>query len=574
MINQYGFLKDLNEQQQKICTSTDNYILTACPGSGKTRTVTYRLAYLSKKYNSSNKLNIAITFTNKAADEIESRLQNLIGDKKSVWTGTIHQFCMKFIIRPYAMYHEKLKKGYTIIDEYISSEYQYGIIKKKGINRPFNLNENYTGKEDVLKKYYEMISERKEIDYDKILIYSKELLQNNRFIASQIGGIIRSIHVDEYQDTNENQYIILSEIIKGNMDINILFVGDTNQAIYRGLGGVAKTAAQIRHLFLIDFVEDCLSGCYRSTNQIVNYYKKFEVNQTNAYSRASIKNNEGIIYYNYSIEKDDLVVFISNIIKKRLEEGIDEGNICIVAPIWALIYPVATKLKEILPDCNFDAPSVVPIKYDPLNVYYLIAYILFTRNFHRGFVRRKFSKIILDILKNDYNCSIDEKVTNFDILKVINTTQYIENNGMQTIQNSINEVFQFLNIRIEGKLKDIYDKFFKNTEDRLNKFKLDFKCSSIERSLCERKGIVISTIHGIKGEEFNTVIGFGLLNGYLPNWSYIMEDDLIPLRLDESKKMLYVLCSRAKENLYLFSEKGYFTRTRKEYEPTSELIYL
>lgn len=572
MINQYGFLKDLNEQQQKICTSTDNYILTACPGSGKTMTVTYRLAYLSKKYKDSNKLNIAITFTNKAADEIESRLQKLTGDTKKVWTGTIHQFCMKFVIRPYAMYHEKLKKGFTIIDEYVTSGYQYGIISQMGIKRPFKLSDDYEGKEDVLKTYYEIISEKKEIDYDKILVYSKELLQNNRFVASQIGGIIRSIHVDEYQDTNENQYIILSEIIKKNRDINILFVGDTNQAIYRSLGGVAKTATQIRHLFPIYFVEDCLSGCYRSTSRIVNYYKNFEVNQTNAYSRASIKNKEGVINYNYSKDKDTLAVSIANIIKKRLEEGIAESNICIVAPTWYLIFPVAAKLKEILTDCNFDAPCVVPIKYDPLNVYYLIAYILFTRDLHRGFVRRKFSKSILDILKNDYACSIDEKVTNLDILKIINTTKYIENNGKQTIQNVIKELFQFLNIAIEGKLKDIYDKFFQKTENRLNTYDLDFKCSSIVRSLYERKGIVISTIHGIKGEEFDTVIGFGLLNGYLPNWSYFMKNDLKPLRVDESKKMLYVLCSRAKENLYLFSEKGYFTRAGREYEPTNELF--
>ena len=87
----------------------------------------------------------------------------------------------------------------------------------------------------------------------------------------------------------------------------------------------------------------------------------------------------------------------------------------------------------------------------------------------------------------------------------------------------------------------------------------------------EKSGIVINTIHGVKGEEYTTVIAFGLLNGMLPNWSYILQEDKMPLRESETKKLLYVLSSRAKENLFLFSEKGYFTRGGTEYTPTDEL---
>lgn len=105
-----SFLNDLNTKQQEVCQSPSNFILTACPGSGKTRTITYRLAYLQQKYPSSRKYNIAITYTNRAAEEIESRLDSLGIDTSSIWTGTIHQFCMHFIIRPYAMYSDRLRK--------------------------------------------------------------------------------------------------------------------------------------------------------------------------------------------------------------------------------------------------------------------------------------------------------------------------------------------------------------------------------------------------------------------------------------------------------------------------------
>ena len=87
----------------------------------------------------------------------------------------------------------------------------------------------------------------------------------------------------------------------------------------------------------------------------------------------------------------------------------------------------------------------------------------------------------------------------------------------------------------------------------------------------EKSGIVINTIHGIKGEEYTTVIAFGLLNGMLPNWSYIIQNSKKQLRTNETNKLLYVLASRAKENLFLFSEKGHLTKSQNEYTPTDEL---
>ena len=103
-MGEYDFLDDLNEKQKLVCVNEDNFILTACPGSGKTRTLTYRLAYLCKKFVGSRFLNIAITYTNRAAEEIEERLIDLNVETSSIWIGTIHSFCLNFIVSELKFY--------------------------------------------------------------------------------------------------------------------------------------------------------------------------------------------------------------------------------------------------------------------------------------------------------------------------------------------------------------------------------------------------------------------------------------------------------------------------------------
>jgi superfamily I DNA/RNA helicase len=568
MQHNYEFLKDLNDIQKSICVSNDNFILTACPGSGKTRTITYRIAYLAVKYNESKKLNIAITYTNRAADEIENRLLNMSISTHNVWTGTIHQFCMKFIIRPYSMYHEKLSKGYTIIDEYVKEKYIKVIAEELG-NKSY-VKELYKNS-DVMGKYYAKIEQNKEIDFELILQYSQELIEENSFIAQNVASIIRSIHVDEYQDTNERQYKILASIINVHKDINLLFVGDVNQAIYRNLGGVAKSAKEIRNLFHINFTEKCLDGCYRSTQRIVDYYVNYEVAPTGVFSVSETRDADGIIKFDSTVHKDELSVRIAEIVREELGKDIPEEEICIVAPQWYQIYPMANKLRKILPHSNFDAPDITPIKYDPLNIFCLIAKLLFTQKGGHALLRRKVADEILIILKEDYGFIISEKVSKLEILKAINATQFTIDDGVLTLKNAISNVIGILQIKKNGNIEKIYNQFFEKIDSRLTEYKLPYDCEAMVRSFKEKNGIVINTIHGIKGEEYKTVIGFDLLNGHLPHWDYIMKPELKELKQEETNKMLYVLCSRSKENLYLFSETGRTTNKGTAYRTTDEL---
>ena len=569
MGNNYGFLQDLNDTQRAVCESIENFVLTACPGSGKTRTITYRLAYLAEKYKESKKINIAITYTNRAADEIESRLIDMEINPCNVWTGTIHQFCIKFIIRPFSLYHKQLSKGYRIIDEYVKDEYVKAIADELGIKK-YYVKELYKN-QVVMGLYIAKIAQNKEIDFDLILRYSLELIAENDFVAQNVADIIRSIHVDEYQDTNERQYMILAAIIKANRDINLLFVGDVNQAIYRNLGGVAKSAKEIRDLIPINFIEKCLDGCYRSTQRIVNYYVNYEIAETGVYSASKCKDNNGIIKFDSAVHKEELPDKITEIVRGELANGIQEEDICVVAPQWYQIYPMANRLRKLLPDNNFDAPDISPIKYDPLNVFFLIAKLLFTQKSGHRLLRRKEADEILTIIKEDYGFVISDRVSKLDILKVINSTQFILDNGVLTLKNAIKKVWEFLGIKMEGELEKTNTQFFEKINSRIAEHDLPYACEEMEKCFKEKKGIVVNTIHGIKGEEYTTVIGFDLLNGHLPHWDYIMKQELKGLKHEETSKMLYVLCSRAKENLYLFSERGRLTKSGTPYRTTDEL---
>ncbi|NLD18907.1 MAG: ATP-dependent helicase [Clostridiales bacterium] len=569
MNDNYDFLKELNEKQKNICESPHNFILTACPGSGKTRTITYRLAYMAEKYKKSKKINIAITYTNRAANEIENRIMAMGVNVSNIWTGTIHQFCMKYIIRPYAMYHEQLSKGYRIIDEYVKDEYLKEIAGELGIKK-FYVKDLYKN-DIVMKTYLLKMLDNREIDFDMILQYSQELLEHNIFIAQNISDIVCSIHVDEYQDTNERQYLILALIVKQNKNINILFVGDVNQAIYRNLGGVAKSADEIKTLFPVNFLEKCLDGCYRSTQRIVDYYVNYEVAETGAYSASKCKNTIGKIKLNTNIDKDQLLTEIISILKTELKNGTPEEEICIVAPQWYQIYPMANELRKQFPENHFDAPDISPVKYDPLNIFFLICKLLFTKQSEHRLLRRKEADDILNMVKEDYGFNILGRFSKLDILKAINSTKYICNDGLATLENAIEKVLVTVKIEPDDKFSKAKQQFFDKVNHRIKEYKLPYDCHAMESCFKEKKGIVISTIHGVKGEEYKTVIGYDLLNGHLPHWDYIYNDALKKIRHEETKKMLYVLCSRAKENLYLFAEKGRTTQKGYPLSCTDEL---
>lgn len=563
-------LKELSVEQQAACTALNNIVLTACPGSGKTRTLTHRLAYQVIQEPDSKKKKIAITYTNRAAEEITNRLEGMNIDLSSIWTGTIHQFCMHFIIRPYSMYSKRLCKGYRIIDDYSKRAYGREIAKNFGMH--FQYYEDPFQDRNVRTEYQRVLREKKEIDFDEILLISKELLSSCIFISSNIASVISSILVDEFQDTNELQYIILSNIYKANKSINLMFVGDVNQAIYSSLGGVAKGKEELEELYGVSFESMSLKECYRSTQRLVNLYSRFEVSKTDAYSVARHRDELGEIHFCNSICYKNLASKIAELIKTEIEKGTKAEEICVIAPQWFMLFELSRKLCLLLPDVSFDAPDISPIKYNPMNPLFLIAKLLFMPAGKNVRLRKRIATELISIIRDDFRIMVPDDIQSYDVLSEVNSCRHIDVDGIICLDTAIEKVFALLNTCIskETSLLELKDSFFNEIQSRVKRYSLATDFESISKYFGDKNGVVISTLHGVKGEEYTTVIAFGLLNGYLPHWDYIMNSTKIDRR-NETCKLLYVLCSRAKKNLYLFSERGRITKNGSKYSSTDEL---
>jgi DNA helicase-2/ATP-dependent DNA helicase PcrA len=254
-------LKDLNPVQAKAVKSDKKRILIlAGAGSGKTRTLIYRISYLigPKKVNPDSIL--AVTFTNKAAREMRNRLEGIIGrDLKKLWIGTFHSICARILrIEAAAL---PVSNNFTIYD----TDDQVAALKKvmSGLNIPQQLHspklfqarisqaknrmiyaselEEAENKEpfeqllpEVYRKYTEYLRENNAVDFDDLLLMPIELFEKHENILKKYQKKFRHILVDEYQDTNRAQYTLVRQIVGKNNSVYV--VGDEDQSIYRWRG--------------------------------------------------------------------------------------------------------------------------------------------------------------------------------------------------------------------------------------------------------------------------------------------------------------------------------------------------
>lgn len=287
------FLSTLNEQQLKAVTHTDGPLLiVAGAGSGKTRVLTYRIAYLLQQYKAAPEQILALTFTNKAAREMKDRIQNLIGDKgKKLWMGTFHSIFSK-ILRFEA---DKIGYGadFTIYDSNDSQTVVKQIlqelnfdpkeIKPKTIHNKISDSKNQLIQADtyqekfvsstldditarVYKIYNKRLKQSNAMDFDDLLVKPIELFQEHPDILEKYQDRFKYILIDEYQDTNHAQYKVTKMLADKYQ--NICVVGDDAQSIYSFRG------ADISNI--LNFKEDYenatqvpLEQNYRSTKAIL-----------------------------------------------------------------------------------------------------------------------------------------------------------------------------------------------------------------------------------------------------------------------------------------------------------------
>jgi DNA helicase-2/ATP-dependent DNA helicase PcrA len=574
-------LEGLNEQQKDAVITDGNVLLTACPGSGKTRVLTYKVAYELLKINESKKIVVALTFTNRAADEIKRRIVRMDIDPIKLWAGTFHSFCLEWILRPYASYLEELKNGFVIADEYKSEEIMSALKAKynfewwEPIITRLQIDGSFSARDvkykKLLNEYHGILQSEKLIDFDQILYYAFKIVNSYPKIGKTLSNLFHLICVDEYQDTQDLHYAILSKIITPRNKTILFLVGDKDQAIYGSLGGVAKSIEEIRADFNdIIIQEKELSGNYRSTQRMIDYYRNYQTTDIDIVSFSDYVDEKGLITFHETIDKDELDECIASLIQEKINNGILEQEICVLAPQWWLVIPMGRKLKKLLPNVNFDAIGLSPLLKNKENIWFKIARLFLVEPSPKMyFVRNRWATELIeemDILGVDI--LVDSEKKSKTLLRHINSITSSNEDGLTYLEECFLSLLMTLEIQIEEHpyLKKHWEYFFEGSKKRLNNPDFDYAkdIASFKRLFSHNTGVVVNTCHGVKGEEFHTVIAFGLLHGYIPNWK---ESDA-----NASKKLMYVICSRAKKHLHLIAERGRKTTGgRSSYNTTGEL---
>jgi DNA helicase-2/ATP-dependent DNA helicase PcrA len=578
-------LDKLSDEQRKAVEQQGNVILTACPGSGKTRVIIHKLAHeVVKIPENSKKKIVALTFTVRASEEIFRRLNAMGISNNRIWSGTLHAFCLEWILKPYSSYLPELKNGYSIADETFCSDLISGLKEKYGLRQidPVNLRFNRDGsftelltiQKKLLIEYHEILKTKKVIDFELILLYSYHLLSRFPKIAQTLSNIFKLICVDEYQDTQDLLYAIISSIVNAGSNTSLFLVGDTDQAIYTSLGGVAKNIDEIKvEIKGKTIIPLTLTGNYRSSQRIIDFYRHFQTQEIDIKALGVNADKKGMITLNNTIEHVKVVNEIARLIQLNLDEGISEDEICVLVPQWWLMTSISRKLRALLPDVHFDASGLAPMSRNRENIWYKLSRLFLTQPNPKIYsARYRWASELIDLFRNHTSTQFKEEYLEpRNLLRLINSIKSDETEGIDYLMDCFAQFLEAVEIDYSRfpELVENRELFFTNIEARLNdpEFKVPSDIASFKSFYREMTGVIINTCVGVKGEEFETVIVYGLLSGFIPHWNEIFSGNAT----DASNKLMYVICSRAKTNLHLISERGRTTRAGRELIITPEL---
>lgn len=396
-------LEGLNpEQKEAVQTTEGPLLIMAGAGSGKTRVLTHRVAYLmvEKGVNPYNIL--AITFTNKAAREMKDRIAQIMGGTaEEVWISTFHSMCVRILRRDI----DRLgyERNFTILDTTDQLSVIKNVLKEQNIDSkkfdPRSLlgsissckNELITPSEyekqassyyeqivsQVYKDYQRILRRNHALDFDDLIMVTIQLFESAPDVLEYYQKKFQYIHVDEYQDTNRAQYILvkmLAERLK-----NICVVGDSDQSIYRWRG------ADINNI--LSFEKDypnakviMLEQNYRSTKRILQAANEVIKNNTNRKPKNLWTNNDlgkKIVYYRGFSEQDEAQFVVGKINELVNEHGKKRTDIAILYRTNAQ----SRVMEEVLVKSNIPYTIVGETKfYDRKEIKDILAYLRLIAN--------------------------------------------------------------------------------------------------------------------------------------------------------------------------------------------------
>ena len=603
-------VQNMNENQLKAILKTQGAVMViAGAGSGKTRVLTNRIAYLIAEKNVLESNILAITFTNKAAKEMKERIYSLVGEtSKYIWINTFHSMCVRILRQ-----HIDLlgyNKNFTILD---TSE-QKTIIKN--IVKELNLSEDSYQPNNILKiisnsknsmisvnemkaqarfgfmknvaeiyEYYQKYLKKNSVlDFDDLMLKTIVLFEKHPEVLAIYQNKFEYIHVDEYQDTNVIQYKLikmLSEVHK-----NICVVGDDDQSIYSWRGACSDN--------IINFEKDYedvevifLDQNYRSNSTILDAANAVIKNNTDRKDKALWSENKGgdkITVYSAANDKDET----DDIAKKILDlkaQDIDYKDI-------AILYRANYLSRSMENSCMaFGIPYklIGSLKFlQRQEIRDLLAYMNVIVNRNDEFSLRRIinvpkrgigasSMAKIDNYAEQYGLSLFEALKNIDMIgvsKKITTnihllTQLIVKYS-QTEQYSIEDLIVgiYKDSGYESMLKESADPYaesrieniselvssakqFSSMNDNLIDFISEMSLTSDADDENEDDSVVLSTVHAAKGLEYRVVFIMGLEENLFPSIRDAESSEDERNKMEEERRLAYVAITRAKEKLFM-----------------------
>ncbi len=595
------YKKELNEKQFEAATSTDGaYLVIAGAGSGKTRTLVYRVAYLVEKGIVPERI-LLLTFTRKAAEQMLRRASSLLDNRcQHVSGGTFHSFANS-ILRKYAKVLG-LANNYTILDE-SDAEDVVNILRtrlelnkqekrfprkkavlemiSKSINKVEPLRKviydeypQFLEWEEEINKikqlYKEYKFEKSLIDYDDLLVYLKRLLLEFDDIRIKLSDNYKYVMVDEYQDTNKLQALIVS--LLASVHKNIMVVGDDSQSIYSFRGANFKNIMDFPKIFP-ETKTITLEENYRSTQTILNLTNNIIGMAAEGFGKSLFTRKEGGVLPIYIDAADESAQskYIADKILQLREQDVELSDIAILFRSGWHSNDLEVELaSRNIPFMKYGGRKFIEAAHikDVLSYLRIIHNIKDEVSWHRALLLCKgvgpktADKIINQVIKKDNLSQTDTKqFRKIDIDKLMELLSQIKENSYTLL-----EMLDLFLKHYQPLFREKYDDFNKRVNDldslrriatrygSLEGFLADMALEPPERSIVESSfrdkddsTLTLSTIHSAKGLEWHTVFIIYVAEGYLPSYLSLEDKDSI----EEERRLLYVASTRAKHNLFL-----------------------
>ncbi len=596
-----NILDNLNEQQKQAVLAVDGPVIVfAGAGTGKTKTLTTRVAYMISEKKIDPRHILAITFTKKATNEMRDRVSTMCGNEgKYVTISTIHALCARILRQTIT----KLgyEKNFEIIDDDDANKLINELYKELDLSRKYfspkaayniiSAYKNGIGElngvpKQIYDHYQKRLKENNQVDFDDLLVLTEEILTSFPDVLEHYQNKYQYLLVDEFQDTNIIQYNIVKLLAGKNQ--NIFVVGDDDQSIYSFRGANVGNMYQFSKDYDAKLFK--LTENYRSTNAILKGSNNLISHNMKREPKELFSKNEGTLQdvvihdayyyedeprfiaeeikklvrsgYNYS---DIAVLYRSNVISRNIEMVlIEQGIPYVIYGGFAFL-----KRREIK-----DVISYLKFIVDPENMFHFKRIINLPA---RGIGDKTIEKLLE--IKNQFNLTLFEA-----IVKLHDQSPSTKTHGLLKFKNLMED----LQSKFDGmNLPEFYDLMLKETGylefleeekeeddnssriDNVKEFKsilvqletrgdlqdlttreklqIGFDDVMLDETLGTKQdinGVVLSTVHSIKGLEFRAVFVTALEEGLFPS---LKEDSDI----EEERRIAYVAFTRAKEKLYM-----------------------